>query len=118
MTDLEIAAMPDAAGRLRVACLCAAWCHVCNDWRHEFEAVLASAGVPARWIDIEDDEDLLGDIEVDDFPTVLIVRDGAPVWFGVIAPRAEALRRRLLAAREAPPLSQTGLLTLARAIFA
>ena len=102
---------PDAA--LRVACLCADWCHVCSGWRDEFEATLRVAGVPARWIDIEDEEELLGAVEVDDFPTLLVVRDGQPVWFGVIAPRAEALRRRLAAAGSAPALQDAALLRLA-----
>ncbi|HET9823318.1 MAG TPA: thioredoxin [Burkholderiaceae bacterium] len=102
-----------AAASLRVACLCADWCHVCSGWRDEFEATLRQAGVPARWIDIEDEEELLGPIEVDDFPTLLVVRDGQPVWFGVIAPRAEALRRRLDAARATPALQDAALRRLA-----
>ena len=96
-----------------MACLCAAWCHVCTDWRAEFEATLREAGVPVRWIDIEDEEDLLGGIVVDDFPTVLVARNGDPVWFGVIAPRADALRRRIAAAATIPVLQDPRLRALA-----
>lgn len=112
MTSATPMPVPVRAG-LRVACLCAAWCHVCSGWREEFEATLRAAGVAARWIDIEDEEDLLGPIEVDDFPTLLVVREGQPVWFGVIAPRAEALLRRLAAAGASPALQDTALRRLA-----
>ena len=107
---------PPPAAALRVACLCAAWCHVCSGWRDEFEATLRVAGVPARWIDIEDEEELLGAVEVDDFPTLLVVRDGRPVWFGVIAPRAAALQRRLDAAASAAVLDDAALRALAAVV--
>ena len=112
MTSTLPTVSPVRAG-LRVACLCADWCHVCSGWRDEFEATLRAAGVAAHWIDIEDEEELLGPIEVDDFPTLLVVRDGQPVWFGVIAPRAAALQARLEAAAAAAALEDAALRALA-----
>ncbi len=102
----------EAANGLRVACLCAAWCHVCTDWRPTFEGTLRDSGVVAHWIDIEDDEDLLEGLEVDDFPTLLIARGGVPVWFGVIAPREAALHQRLRTAVADAPLADEALVRL------
>lgn len=101
-----------SAPTLRVACLCAGWCHVCAEWRPVFEATLREVGIPAHWIDIEDDEDLLEGLEVDDFPTLLIARGGVPVWFGVIAPREAALHQRLRAAVADAPLADEALVRL------
>ena len=76
---------------LHVACLCAAWCHVCNDWRPAFDELAAQAADGERWswIDIEDDEALVGDVDVEDFPTLLITRGGQALHLGPVAPRAE-----------------------------
>ncbi|MEZ5644614.1 MAG: thioredoxin domain-containing protein [Burkholderiaceae bacterium] len=56
-----------------VACLCAQWCHICRDLQSSFDAG-NSLAPPVRWVwvDIEDQADLLGDLEVDTFPTFLI----------------------------------------------
>ena len=43
-----------------VACLCAAWCDTCGAWRAQFERVAAaSPQFVFRWIDIEDEADLI-----------------------------------------------------------
>ena len=79
---------------LLVACLCAAWCGSCRDYRATFESV-AAAFPDARfvWIDIEDEADLVDPIEVDNFPTLLIAAQGAPVFFGTLMPYRETLVR-------------------------
>ena len=77
-----------------VACLCADWCYVCQEYRASFEQV--GARFPqARflWIDIEDQSDLVDPIEVDDFPTLLIAAGATPRFFGVMTTRAEKLER-------------------------
>ncbi|CAN5343866.1 hypothetical protein BH11PSE11_BH11PSE11_35310 [soil metagenome] len=68
-----------------VACLCAAWCHVCDDYRPKFE-VLASEH-PDKcfiWIDVEDYADLVEDFDVEDFPTLLIQHGDIVQYFGAI----------------------------------
>ncbi len=79
-----------------VACLCAEWCDTCGAWRAEFERVAAASPQFAfRWIDIEDEADLLGDVDVENFPTVLVARAGEVLFAGTLRPDAAHLRRLL-----------------------
>ncbi|MDZ7590030.1 MAG: thioredoxin [Rubrivivax sp.] len=103
-----------------VACLCAAWCRLCDDYRKvlrevgaalatEKAADLAAATASAmssdlawpwtalhwHWIDIEDEADLLGEVDVETFPT-LVIADAAAVRFaGPVMPQHDTLRRLL-----------------------
>ena len=93
--------MSNAADRLLVACLCAAWCDTCRDYRAVFDA--AAQGLPAaryRWVDIEDEADALGSIDVEDFPTLLIGRGDRVLFFGPITPQPATLERMLRAGFE------------------
>ncbi|HEX7436263.1 MAG TPA: thioredoxin family protein [Caldimonas sp.] len=87
-----------------VACLCAAWCHTCGDYRGTFEA-LARERPDFRfaWIDIEDDSDALGPLalDVENFPTLLIARGETLRFYGTVLPHAATLRRTVEAARHA-----------------
>ena len=77
-----------------VACLCAAWCDVCRQFRPAFDALAARH--PAHrfvWVDVEDEADIVGDFDVEDFPTLLIQRGDTVVFFGTVLPDAgQALR--------------------------
>jgi len=95
----------DADGPLVVISLCAAWCHICGEFREAFERIAVERG-DARfvWLDIEDDHEICGDIDVDNFPTLAVFRGDVPVHFGASLPQ-EALVARLideLATRTAP----------------
>ncbi len=81
--------------RLRVICLCAAWCGVCTEYRAVFDDATASfgAGVVFSWIDIEDDAALLDDVEVENFPTLLLALGDRPLFFGPITPQPATLSR-------------------------
>jgi thioredoxin 1 len=84
-----------------VACLCAAWCDTCNGYRAGFDAW--SARHPDKcfvWIDIEDQADIMGDIDVDNFPTLLIQRGNTVAFFGTVQPD-HGLAERLLMAQVA-----------------
>lgn len=79
-----------------VACLCAEWCGTCRDYRAPFEALAREAPATAfAWIDIEDDSDWAGDLDVENFPTVLIAHHGEPRFFGTVLPHAAQLARLL-----------------------
>ena len=79
---------------LWVACLCAAWCGTCREYRATFDSV-AAACPDARfaWIDIEDEADLVDPVEVENFPTLLIAVRDEPVFFGPLTPHRETLVR-------------------------
>ena len=71
-----------------VACLCAQWCGTCREFRPAFEALRAQRGLRAVWIDIEDDADRVGDVDIETFPTLLVVAGGHARFFGAVTPHA------------------------------
>ena len=94
-----------------VACLCAAWCGTCGTYRATFEALAARhLGQHFIWIDIEDQADVVGDLDVDNFPTLLIQRRDTVAFFGTVLPDA-ALAERLIQAQAGQ--SDSDLATLA-----
>ena len=79
---------------LLVACLCAQWCGTCRDYEPLFAALQAEFGQARfQWIDVEDQADLVDPVDVENFPTLLIARDGQPLFFGTVTPHLETLRR-------------------------
>ena len=97
----------DSSDPWLVACLCADWCHVCQDYRAVFERLAGEFADAAWfvWVDIEDDEDSLGEVGVDDFPTLLIARGSQICHFAAVVPNAstgQRLVRRALAGELAP----------------
>lgn len=70
-----------------IACLCARWCDLCVAYRATFSA-LAAMHPDKRfvWIDIEDEADLVGDMEIDNFPTLLMQRGDCVSFFGPLMP--------------------------------
>lgn len=85
---------PHPDDRLLVACLCAAWCHICADYRATFDALADEFGEHAHfvWVDIEDDEAALGAVDVVDFPTLLLACGDALQFFGPVTPHAHTAR--------------------------
>lgn len=85
---------------LHVVCLCAAWCRTCDAYAATLDTVVGDfqrrglAAAP-RWVDIEDEAELLDDLDIETFPT-LLVHDGERLRFGgVLTPQPETLRRLL-----------------------
>ncbi|NHZ39165.1 thioredoxin family protein [Massilia aquatica] len=84
-----------------VACLCAAWCGTCASYRAAFDGLAARH--PDKhfiWIDIEDQAEVVGDLDVDNFPTLLIQRHDMVTFFGTMLPDP-ALAERLIQAQVA-----------------
>lgn len=79
-----------------VICLCADWCGLCRDYQGVF-AQMAARYSKSRfaWLDIEDQADLVGDLEVDTFPTLLIADAQGTRFFGPLTPHPETLSRLL-----------------------
>lgn len=56
-----------------VVCFCAAWCDTCGIYRGKLATLAETLGDTIFvWADIEDYPELLGDEDVEDFPTILI----------------------------------------------
>ena len=84
-------------------CLCAGWCGTCRDYRPLFDE-LARAHPQMRfvWVDIEDDADLAGDLDVETFPTLLIADGTTARFLGPLLPQAPVLARLLASLQAAP----------------
>ncbi|MDO5624397.1 MAG: thioredoxin family protein [Pseudomonadota bacterium] len=90
-----LAGAPAAEGA--VICLCADWCGTCREFQPAFTAAAAThAGLAFRWLDIEDEADALGDVDVETFPTLVIGgRDGVLRFAGPVLPQAAQITRLL-----------------------
>lgn len=79
---------------LIVACYCAQWCDTCTKYYGEFTQ-LASKWPQHTflWIDIEESPELLGDEDVENFPTVLIQSPSANLFFGTLLPYISHLEK-------------------------
>ncbi len=97
---------PDLAKRLKdkqqmlVICFCAAWCDTCRAYQPKFDALSESFPQASFvWVDIEDDPALLGDVDVENFPTLMIEAGGGIKFFGTMLPHIELLERLIQSAR-------------------
>ena len=107
----SLASRWDTDRSLVVISLCSAWCHTCGEFREAFERIAVERGdVQFVWLDIEDDHEICGDIDVENFPTLAVYRGAVPVHFGVSLPHEstvlrliDALARSSDAMRGAPP---------------
>jgi thioredoxin 1 len=100
-----------------VACLCAAWCGVCRDWQPLFEAqARAHPHMRFAWVDVEDEDDAMGDVDIETFPTLLIARDDQVLFLGPIPPSPSQFER-MLATLQAQPQPSPGLAAHANALL-
>jgi thioredoxin 1 len=84
------------SSELVVTCLCAEWCDVCREYRPRFEALAARfPQAQFAWLDIEDDAEEVGELEIENFPTIRITRGAEPLFYGVMLPQPEHLARVL-----------------------
>jgi thiol-disulfide isomerase/thioredoxin len=101
-----------ADGRWTVACLCAGWCGTCSGYRIAFEELAARH--PDKfflWIDIEDQAAVVGDLDIDNFPTLLLQKDDTVAFFGTVLPDPGLAHRLVLAKSELAPLELAALAT-------
>ena len=90
-----------------ILCFCAAWCDACKEYQPKFEAL--GHQYPEAcfvWADIEDYPELLGDEDVENFPTIALVQGKKIRFFGTLLPHIEHLNR-LIQAMQAPGQPQT-----------
>nr|WP_295076855.1 thioredoxin family protein [uncultured Roseateles sp.] len=86
-----------------VACLCAAWCRTCDSY-HDTFAQLRQQFPDYRfiWVDTEDDEELIGDLDVETFPTLLIGVGEQLRFIGPVTPQLATAQRLLESAVQSP----------------
>lgn len=115
-SDNRQAIAADLSGdRWIVACLCAAWCGTCTSYRSAFDELAARhPDVHFIWIDIEDQADVVGELDVENFPTLLIQRRDVVAFFGTTLPDT-ALAERLLQAQVAHTDTELAALALSNA---
>ena len=90
-----------AGPRWTVACLCALWCGTCGSYRATFEELAARhPDTNFVWIDIEDQADVVGDLDIDNFPTLLIQHEDNVAFFGTVLPDG-GLAHRMVQAQQA-----------------
>lgn len=87
---------------LDVVCLCADWCGTCRDYMPEFEALAgARPGWRMPWVDVEDFEAVLDEVDITTFPVVLIVDIAGMLCFaGPVTPQPGMMQRLCQAAHQ------------------
>jgi hypothetical protein len=95
---------------LHVACLCAAWCRTCDAYADTLRTVVSEFAAQGlahapRWIDIEDEAELVDDLDIETFPTLVIYDEHGLRFAGPLTPQPETLHRLLarLAESDAAP---------------
>jgi len=91
-----------------VACLCAAWCDTCQSYRAGFDQLrLSHSDKCFAWIDIEDHANLVEEIDIENFPTILIQYEEKVLFFGTMLPDSNLVIRLLQAFEQ--QLNESGL---------
>jgi hypothetical protein len=101
-----------------VACLCAAWCGVCREWLPQFtEQARAHPGMRFAWVDVEDEDETMGEVDIETFPTLLVARGDQVLYLAPIPPLTTQFTR-LLARLRAQPRPDPGVPPEADALLA
>ena len=64
------------------------------------ELAAAHPGLRWRWVDVEDEAETLDDLDIETFPTLLVLAPEGLRFAGAIAPQEDTLRRLLRACVE------------------
>ena len=87
-----------------VICLCAEWCGTCRDYRPGFMALAESfPETRFQWLDIEEHAEAIGDLDVENFPTLFIQRGDSILFYGTMLPHLNHLRRLIETYQEQTP---------------
>ncbi|CAD6521797.1 thioredoxin family protein [Paraburkholderia sabiae] len=93
----RIAELVSNSETLFVACLCAEWCGTCREYRAAFDALAdRHPDICFAWVDIETHADRFDDLDVENFPTILIEDGVTTRFFGTVLPQASIVERMLI----------------------
>jgi thiol-disulfide isomerase/thioredoxin len=86
---------------LDVAVLCAAWCGTCREYQQVYAQLqTAMPGHRYHWIDVEDQDELCGDLDIETFPTLMVAHEGRLLFGGIVLPRLADGQRLIEAQQE------------------
>ncbi len=89
-------ALHNAPDKALVICYCAQWCRTCQQYQDSFIELAAQwPDYDFIWIDIEELPELLGDEDIEDFPSIQVQYGQKVVFFGTMLPHSEHLDRLL-----------------------
>lgn len=87
--------------RMMVACLCAAWCGTCRGYEDLLRAEAQRfPDTTFVWLDVEGDSELVGDLDIETFPTLLVTAGSQVLFYGPVLPGIGALDRLVRALHE------------------
>ena len=87
-----------------VAFFCAEWCRSCREFRPVLDNMISSYPEAAFfWVDIEDNSDMLGELDINKFPTLLIQRGETVAFYSCIHPDTKLIERILRSQMEESP---------------
>jgi thioredoxin-like negative regulator of GroEL len=86
-----------------VVCLCAEWCGTCRAYQEELSRLAGRYPDHAFvWLDVDDDADLVGDLDIETFPTLMVLQGDALLFSGVLLPHIQHLDRLLATLADRP----------------
>lgn len=87
-------------------CFCAGWCNSCREYLPQLKKLAkARKDVHFIWVDIEEHADMLGDLDIYKFPSILIQYDNTVAFYSCIHPDA-ALSERVLQSMIDTPIEE------------
>ena len=106
----QLAAQPAGGAPLVVLALCAQWCGTCREFHSTLERLAeARRDIVFAWADVEDDAELVGDLDVENFPTLALFRAGLALHYGVSLPHETVVARLVETLAAAAPRAAAGL---------
>lgn len=84
-----------SASHLDLYCLCADWCGTCREYQALWQTLANEPGLRLFWVDIEDEAEVIGDLDIETFPTLLLARGAELLFFGPVLPGEAAVRQLL-----------------------
>lgn len=81
---------------MKLVLFCADWCTSCREFKSLFETLDATS-LSKRWVDIENDFEAIGEIQIENLPTALVLSDDESSWyFGPIPPNLDFLEKLIM----------------------
>jgi len=101
--DPQLPARLAGQNAILVACLCADWCGTCREYLPKFQAL--AERLPTHvfvWLDVEDHAELIGDDDIEDFPTLLVQDSTGIRFYGTLLPHIGHLEKLLATLMDTP----------------